>query len=107
MPIKHYLFLVFTGLFVCISCSDDEPASNCEDVDLLVDFETEQDAIAEAQINHLLVSSDENCRILKDALNDYLMQLEQFENCERSASEEEQYQEALNNIQEDLDNLTC
>jgi len=107
MSLMKFSFLVCLFSVVFISCSDDEPEVNCDNIDYPADFVDTEDAIAQAQVNHLLDSSNENCKILKDLIVEYIDMLEAIENCERTPFEDSDYDVTLTNLRSDLEGLSC
>lgn len=101
-----FYILVLTGLFFS-GCSDDDNSVNCDNIDLVVDYQTEQNAISEAQFAYLIDDSQENCEEAKRVVTEYLEILEPFEGCEWEEEKATAYDETVNELRAYLDTLSC
>lgn len=107
MKLSMSVFLAFFLIFMACSGDDDDVADvNCGENWLAA--EQVQDALTEftnALSTYGMDSTPENCDAVKDAGNDYVDVLESFRSCAVDQGTLDQWQQAIDDSREQIDNI--
>ena len=101
------LFFLATLVLFSIGCGGDDPddpPAGCDTV-FAQTFNAELDDISTAAANYSNDPSAENCNALKDAYNDYLDALEDWEDCANFYNQFDEWQAALDAARQSVENI--
>ncbi|NNE14495.1 MAG: hypothetical protein HKN51_05930, partial [Saprospiraceae bacterium] len=90
-----------------ISCGgDDGPGgSSCNSQGWTVEYEDELDAVNDAATTWANDPTDANCEALKDAYNDYLDVLDDWEDCANQLDQFDEWQAAIDAARQTVDSI--
>ena len=107
---KKFSTLLFMATFVLatIGCGGDDdpndPPAGCTAV-FATTFNAEINAISAASQAYFADQTTENCNALKDAYNDYLDALEDWEDCANFYDQFDEWQTALNEARDSVEDI--
>lgn len=102
--------LVFALLFVSYSCGDDDPVNNTPEncsTAFTESFEDDLTAVNTASTNYANDPSSSNCEAFKDAYNNYLDALEDWEECAVFYNQVTQWQQSLDAARTAVNGIAC
>ena len=106
MKTTNILFLLATVCLIAFaSCGGDDV--DCSSLNVAVDLEQELDAINATAITYVNNPTKENCEAYKKAFEDYLAALQPYGDCAWNAEDEAEFNQALADAQESIDNFDC
>lgn len=104
-----FLLVLFLGLFS--SCGDDEDDAvvDCANANatFATAFSEELNNINEVSTEYAMNPTTENCNAFKNAYNDYLDAIEAYEDCAREAGQLAEWNQALAETREALNDIEC
>lgn len=102
------VFILFSFLFLSISCGSNDPTDpgNCS-TQFSQSFEDELTAVNVATQNYAADPSSENCQAFKDAYNDYLDALDDWEECANFYNQVTQWEQAIESARMSVDSIIC
>lgn len=112
MKFRILLCLLTIGCFAISSCgSDDDPNNGNVDCDnsfsITVEIEDELNAFLNAAQAYGISQTQENCNAYKAAGNDYVDALRALEDCARIVGELQEYNQLLDQLETDINNIPC
>jgi hypothetical protein len=107
---KKSIPFLFVGVCLFLfACGGDDAAENCADlsINFASEFSNEIQAIVNAGTAYGNDPSTSNCEAYKDAIQDYIDVLRDFEDCAREAGAEDEWLQAINEYDVNLLNNIC
>jgi len=106
MKIRLLFFFLALGTLGLVSCSDD--GVDCDDsFNFYTELEAEADALTDAAFAYANDPSTSNCEAFREAYQDYLDTAADLEDCADEVGQGAEFQQALEEAQDALDNLQC
>ena len=102
---KILILLGFAGTMMFASCGDDTPSVTCSYDNLNAAINTAIDDLNAAITAFNNENSEENCQAIRDAANDYIDAIEEFDGCAEIAVAD--YEEALQAARDAADSIVC
>jgi len=105
-----FLLCIFSLLILSTSCGDDsdtnEAPENCTTA-FTQSFEDELLAVTEASQNFSTDPSTTNCEAFKDAYNDYIDALDDWEDCANFYEQVAQWEQSLEAARDAVNSIEC
>ena len=102
---------LFSACFIGACNNDDDGPGgvNCGTLSWATEVESELNVLFEAALSYGTDPTTANCQRYKDAFSDYIDALEGLDNCVAglSAADRKDYNDALDDAEEELNNLQC
>ena len=103
----HFLYLM-VGVLLLLSIISCEKEPNCNadfNIELAL-YEAEDDWI-DAEVDYFFDPSDENCKDLKAAIENYLDEADKIKDCARKTGKADELNDLIEEAESDLADLPC
>jgi hypothetical protein len=101
------LFLAMAVLFACNNDDDDDPTPCGANFNFTSELMQEAQTLQNAAQVYAMDQSTANCQAWVDAYGDYLDAARDLENCAIAAGQQAQYNQAIDDAEEALNQLQC
>lgn len=102
-----YALLVTVCFVLFVACNkDDNDVDTCAGFVYGEEIADEAQALSEAAIAYGQNATPETCQAYKEAFQDYIDELQHYENC-IPASDHDQWEQSLEEAEQDLKELNC